>query len=100
MKDQTGKDQELYRADWGIKQWIPFLLDLLLDGDTVTTEMVMHYLLGSTGLYHRCDPLLPRMVLLDDVNAMKDLQEFAKTVTHSLTCCNTPSPHNAPSHLL
>ena len=47
LKDQTGKDQELYRADWGIKQWIPFLLDLLLDGDTVTTEMVMHYLLGN-----------------------------------------------------
>ena len=35
---------------------------------------------GGTGLYHRCDPLLPHMVLLDDVNAMKDLQEFAKTV--------------------
>ena len=50
LKDQTGKDQELYRADWGIKQWIPFLLDLLLDGDTVTTEMVMHYLLGNTFL--------------------------------------------------
>jgi hypothetical protein len=55
----------LWRADWGIKQWIPFLLgnrikkfiylifsvqsfmkDLLLDGDSITTEMVMHYLLG------------------------------------------------------
>ena len=33
--------------DWGIKQWVPFLLDLLLDGDTVTTEMVMQYLLGT-----------------------------------------------------
>lgn len=31
--------------DWGLKQWIPKLLDLLLDGDSVTIDMVMHYLL-------------------------------------------------------
>jgi len=60
-------EMELARADWGIKQWIPFLLDLLLDGDTVTTEMVMHYLLGRTGLYHRLDPALPRLIRLDEV---------------------------------
>eukprot|EP01038_Epipyxis_sp_PR26KG_P014408 gene14408-19339_t len=53
--DQTIPRGPLH-ADWGIKQWIPFLLDLLLDGDSVTTEMVMHYLLGGKGLYHRIDP--------------------------------------------
>jgi hypothetical protein len=31
-------------------------VDLLLDGDSVTTDMVMHYLLDSGGLYHRIDP--------------------------------------------
>ena len=63
-------EMELARADWGIKQWIPFLLDLLLDGDTVTTEMVMHYLLGRTGLYHRLDPALPRLIRLDEVRVL------------------------------
>lgn len=47
--NSTRKSMKLGRADWGIKQWIPFLLDLLLDGDSITTEMVMHYLLGGTG---------------------------------------------------
>jgi uncharacterized protein len=32
-------------SDWGLRQWIPVLLDLLLDGDSVTIDMVMHYLL-------------------------------------------------------
>lgn len=43
-----GKHQSpLAHADWGVRQWLPFLLDLLLDGESVTTEMVMHYLLGN-----------------------------------------------------
>jgi predicted acylesterase/phospholipase RssA len=37
----------LAHADWGIRQWVPFLLDILLDGESVTTELVMHYLLGK-----------------------------------------------------
>jgi hypothetical protein len=37
----------LDHADWGIRQWIPFLLDIILDGDSITTDMVMHYLLGK-----------------------------------------------------
>jgi len=74
------KNNMLWRADWGLKQWIPYLLgtkkcsdfyyiyfvfaslvlssidfdqisihclDILMDGDSVTTEMVMHYLLGK-----------------------------------------------------
>ena len=49
--------RSIMRADWGIKQWYPFLLDIILDGDAVTTEMAMHYLLERTGLYHRLDPM-------------------------------------------
>ena len=40
-------DSLLLHSDWGIRQWIPFLLDILIDGDGVTTEMVMNYLLGN-----------------------------------------------------
>ena len=72
-------NKKIQRADWGIKQWIPFLLDLLLDGDSVTTEMVMHYLLGS-GLYHRFDPVLPRQVPLDDISSMEELKDFGDSL--------------------
>lgn len=73
-------DKQIIKADWGIKQWIPFLLDLLLDGDSITSEMVMQYLLGAHGLYHRLDPQLPRQIALDDVTAMPALVDFAATV--------------------
>ncbi len=41
------KFDPLDHADWGIRQWIPFLLDIILDGDTVMTDLVMHYQLGE-----------------------------------------------------
>ena len=59
------------RTDWGIGQYSPVLLDLLLDGDSVTIDLVMHYLLDKEGLYHRFDPQLPWEVALDDTTAMK-----------------------------
>lgn len=71
--------------DWGIKQWVPFMLDLLLDGDTITTEMVMHYLLGNNKLYHRLDPSLPFPVPLDEVSSGEKLKAFAQTVDISET---------------
>jgi len=80
----TRGHKRLTRADWGIKQWIPFLLDLLLDGDSITTEMVMHYLL-PTGMYHRLDPSLPRQVALDDVDAMPELRAFGEQLDISET---------------
>ena len=40
-----------------IMQMVIIMTDLLLDGDTCTTEMVMQYMLGGNKLYHRLDPL-------------------------------------------
>jgi hypothetical protein len=71
--------------------------------------MVMHYLLGGTGLYHRLDPLLPTQIALDDVNAMKNMQAFAETVDmtetlkfvdenfsyDSLSCASDAGSYNA-----
>jgi hypothetical protein len=71
---------QVNHADWGIKQWIPFLLDLLLDGDSVTTEMVMNYLLTNNGLYHRIDPLLPRQIAIDDVKSVDEMISFANNI--------------------
>lgn len=48
-------------------------LDLLLDGDSVTIDMIMHYLLSSEGLYHRIDPRMPKALELDDTSSMAQL---------------------------
>lgn len=40
-------------TDWGLKHWGPVLINLLLEGDTVTVEMMMQYMLGQHGHYHR-----------------------------------------------
>ena len=49
------------------------MLDILLEGGSVTNDMVLHYLLdskNSSGLYHRIDPQLPRAIALDDVGSL------------------------------
>lgn len=49
------------------------MLDILLEGGSVTNDMVLHYLLdskNSSGLYHRIDPRLPRAIALDDVGSL------------------------------
>eukprot|EP01035_Chromulina_nebulosa_P022376 gene22376-28972_t len=66
----------LQYADWGISQWMPFLLDLLLDGDSTTADMSLNYLLGSTGKYHRLDPQLPVNIPIDDFKSMDKLIAF------------------------
>jgi hypothetical protein len=62
-----------WMADWGIRQWAPYLVDLLLSGDSVTAEMVMHYLMSHSHLYHRFDIKLPRAIALDDCTALDEL---------------------------
>eukprot|EP01041_Mallomonas_annulata_P001455 gene1455-2799_t len=81
----AGGQPELWRADWGVSQWMPFLLDILLDGDSITIEMVMHYLLGSSGMYHRLDPRLPRQIKMDDLTAIPEILEFAENVNMETT---------------
>lgn len=54
------------------------LLDILLDGGGITTELVAHYLLAGNGMYHRVDPRLPRWVALDEVPAVEQLQQVAE----------------------
>lgn len=45
FRNSSGQ-QEVWRGDWGYWQWAPLLVDVLLEGDSVTIDMVMHYLLG------------------------------------------------------
>lgn len=75
----SGRKRLGKRADWGIKQWVPFLLDITLDGDSLTAEMVMHYLTTAQGtdMYHRLDPRLPHKVSLDDIDSIEEMKQFA-----------------------
>lgn len=72
-------------ADWGIRQWAPYLLDLLLSGDSVTTELVMHYMMSHSHLYHRLDPMLPRAIQLDDIGSMPELIHMGENIDLSKT---------------
>jgi hypothetical protein len=69
-----------WKADWGLSQWSKYLLDILLEGDSVLTEMVMQYMLSKTELYHRIDPRLPNKIALDDVDALSELVELGEHV--------------------
>lgn len=69
-----------WKADWGLAQWSKYLLDILLEGDSVLTEMVMHYMLSKTELYHRIDPRLPSQIPLDDVDAIAKLIDLGEHV--------------------
>ena len=58
-------------ADWGIRQWAPHLLDMLIDASSVNVDMNLRLLLNSN--YHRLDPLLPWRINVDNTDAMDEL---------------------------
>ena len=82
--------------DWGLRQWVPHLLDLLLEGDSVTIDMLMNYLLGHDGGYHRIDPELSKRVTLDELDSMDQLYEVASVVdlTKTLQFCDRYFKYN------
>ena len=82
--------------DLGLRQWVPHLLDLLLEGDNVTIDMLMNYLLGQDGGYHRIDPELSNRIPLDDLNSMDCLYKDARNVdiTETLKFCDRYFKYN------
>jgi len=71
--------------DWGIKDWVPYIFDLMMDGDSLSSEVLMRYMLGDrpgTGgkRYHRIDPQIDKYVDLDDVEVIPELIELGKRV--------------------
>ena len=80
---ETPEDQDL---DWGIKDWVPYIFDLLLDGDSLASELLLRYMLISPSKnqnnpenrYHRIDATLPRYMELDDVSAIPLLVEIGQ----------------------
>eukprot|EP01118_Nematostelium_gracile_P007231 TRINITY_DN2341_c0_g1_i1.p1 TRINITY_DN2341_c0_g1~~TRINITY_DN2341_c0_g1_i1.p1 ORF type:complete len:343 (-),score=96.27 TRINITY_DN2341_c0_g1_i1:118-1146(-) len=65
-------------GNWGLAEWGPHIIDLLLDGTTQSTDYQMHCLLRDK--YKRLDPLIPFNVQLDDASAVPQLVEVANNV--------------------
>jgi len=95
--------------DWGIKDWVPFIFDLMMDGDSLSGELLLRYMLNSPQgdftpehRYHRIDPTLESYVELDDVDVIPDLIRLAEEVdlTDAIAFAqrhfsNTPSASDA-----
>ena len=62
-------------ADWGIRQWAPHLLDMLIDASSVNVDMNLRLLMNAN--YHRLDPVLPWRINLDNTDAMDELVKAA-----------------------
>ncbi|GAM21422.1 hypothetical protein SAMD00019534_045970 [Acytostelium subglobosum LB1] len=65
-------------GDWGLAQWAPTLIDMLLDSNVEITDYQCHQLLGIK--YHRIDPLLPRAIDLDQPKYIPMLESVANNV--------------------
>ena len=76
----TGRNQaylQAHDADWGWAQWAIDLrlIGVMLDGNTGLAHYQCQRILGER--YHRLDPLLPKKVDMDDVDAIPLLIDVA-----------------------
>jgi len=60
---------------WGLVQWAPLLLNLVMDAPSEGAVLLSQQLLGAR--YHRCNPILPQAVDLDDASQLAALQRIA-----------------------
>ena len=81
--------------DWGIKDWVPYIFDLLMDGDSLSSELLLRYMLNSPSKsqnnpenrYHRIDATLPCYMELDDVSMIPLLVEIGQQVRVRTRVC-------------
>lgn len=64
--------------DWGLVEWAPHLVGLLLDGVAGVADFQCRRILGDR--YLRLDTVLPRPIGLDDVAAIDELEAIADDV--------------------
>jgi hypothetical protein len=64
--------------DWGLQQWAPKLLDLLMEANQLSNEVNLRLLLKNR--YHRIDMQFDTDVALDAVDALDDLIRVADSV--------------------
>jgi uncharacterized protein len=62
-------------ADWGLVQWAPHMLNIMLEGDILVVDYQCRQLLDER--YLRVDPLLPRPMGLGSIKFIPDLLDSA-----------------------
>lgn len=63
--------------DWGLAEWAPNLLGIMMDGVAGVADFQCRQILGER--YLRLDVVLPRPIGLDDIDAIGDLEDLATT---------------------
>jgi len=66
------------KLDWGVSQWAPFLIQLLIDASMATVDFQCKKLLDTR--YCRINTALPEKIALDDVSKLDLLVEYADQV--------------------
>lgn len=69
----TGLNPEYLAGDkdWGEIEWAPKIVDICIDGTVGIADFQTRQILGPS--YRRIQPLLPRVIDLDDASALMDL---------------------------
>ncbi len=65
-------------GDWGLMQWAPHMISLMLEGNAGLADYQCRQLLGDH--YQRIESLLPYSIELDGVNQMPTMLEVARNV--------------------
>jgi len=85
----TGRVNELispetYKSgDWGLVQWAPRIVDLLLDANSLAVDYECRHFLFRN--YQRIDPILEKNFGLDDASAIPDLKKLSEAFDLSQT---------------
>jgi uncharacterized protein len=69
---------DVQNADWGLAQWAPHMLDLMMEGSAGLADYQVRQLLGER--YRRFNPVLPQPVSMDQVSQMPLLRQIAMQV--------------------
>ena len=70
-------------ADWGLAQWAPHLINIMLEGSARMVDYQCRQVLE--GQYYRIDPVLPKPIGLGSIKYIPDLLETADKVDISPT---------------
>lgn len=72
------------RLNWGIFQWLPYLINIMLDGSNSYADYMCKHILPTPN-YHRLAPVLPDKIDMDDADRMGDLLQIAGDIDLSPT---------------
>jgi len=71
-------DEKCRMGTWGLRQWLPWLLDFLFNSTATAAHLNVRAMLRER--YHRLEPILPRPIALNDVNALDECIEVAENL--------------------